>query len=257
MSFLCGAALRLLTGLCFVTTAALAVPGTAGAGPMAPRLSGEGGLLAGPLANDRVAPPAFTVPLDDWSADAPTSDQEGGEDPTELGEPGEPTAEPSPPSDPDAPLPTVRYGTADLPPAVARMREALVAAAGTGDPARLADLANEGGDPPLFSSVAGGDPLDLLLAQSGDPEGREILAIMLDVLDAGWVSVETAPGRTKFVWPYFAQMPADRLTPPQMVELFRIITAGDFDEMRNAGTYVFYRVEIDQDGRWLTFLAGE
>ena len=41
------------------------------------------------------------------------------------------------------------------------------------------------------------------------------------------------------------------------MELFKIVTAGDYDEMENYGSYIFYRVGITPEGRWVFFLAGE
>ena len=47
-----------------------------------------------------------------------------------------------------------------------------------------------------------------------------------------------------YVWPYFFAVPLDGLTPRQRVEMFRIVTAGDYEEMKSYGTYIFYRVGI-------------
>ncbi|WP_181699176.1 hypothetical protein [Chthonobacter albigriseus] len=194
---------------------------------------------------DRTGPPTFTVPNEGSPftvepEDNPDQSEDVGQEP----------------SDPDAPLPEIHYGEADLPPAVARMRGLIVDAAKTGDVKALADLIAAAPVPPVLTSIDGGEPADILIAQSSDPEGREILAILLDVLDAGWVRVGSGSDE-RFVWPYFAQIPPDRLSAPQMVELFRIITAVDFEEMRAAGAYVFYRVEIGADGAWKLFQAGE
>lgn len=161
-------------------------------------------------------------------------------------------------TDPAAMVPEVHYGIEALPAPVREMRDKLVAAARTGDLSAIGDLIKTLPAPPTLTSLDdGSDPAEVLAAQSGDPEGREILAILLDVLDAGWVRVgEGTPG-DRYIWPYFVQYPVGKLTGPQMVELYRIITAADFEEMQNAGTYVFYRVEIGADGRWQVFQAGE
>jgi hypothetical protein len=52
-------------------------------------------------------------------------------------------------------------------------------------------------------------------------------------------------------------VPLDRLTPPQRVELFKIVTAGDYEDMKSYGAYIFYRVGITPDGRWQFFVAGD
>ena len=46
-------------------------------------------------------------------------------------------------------------------------------------------------------------------------------------------------------------------TARQKVELFKIVTAGDYEDMKQFGTYIFYRVGITPEGRWAFFVAGE
>jgi hypothetical protein len=41
------------------------------------------------------------------------------------------------------------------------------------------------------------------------------------------------------VWPYFFAVPLEELTAPQRVELFTLVTAGDYEEMKNFGAYIF------------------
>ena len=60
-----------------------------------------------------------------------------------------------------------------------------------------------------------------------------------------------------YVWPYFARYPIEKLTPRQIVELFKLIYAGDWEDMRNEGHYLFYRVGIDPGGKWRYFTAGD
>ena len=43
----------------------------------------------------------------------------------------------------------------------------------------------------------------------------------------------------------------------QRVELFKIVTAGDFDDMKQFGAYIFYRVGITPAGQWTFFVAGD
>jgi hypothetical protein len=47
------------------------------------------------------------------------------------------------------------------------------------------------------------------------------------------------------------------LTPTQLVELFTLLTAADYEDMKSYGAYTFFRVGIAPDGRWLFFLAGD
>ncbi|MCM5552715.1 hypothetical protein [Pleomorphomonas sp. NRK KF1] len=150
----------------------------------------------------------------------------------------------------------VHYNLSTLPPAVAAMRDKIIAAARSGDEARMRAVIGLSNPPPMFSPTGDGDPIDVLKAASGDTAGLEVLAILLDVLDAGWV-VKGEGAQARYIWPYFAELPPSSLDRRQLVEVYRVLTAGDFEEMRAVGSYEFYRVEIGSDGRWLMFMAGE
>lgn len=155
-------------------------------------------------------------------------------------------------------LPEVYYGDALLPEPVRRMRQRLMEAAATGDIEAVRPIM-EGSDPPPVVSVGEGrgDALDFLKAQSGDPDGREILAILDEVLSAGYVHLDPGKPTESYVWPYFAYYPVAKLSPPQMVELFKIITSQDLADMKEYGAYVFFRLGIGRDGKWQFFLSGD
>ena len=56
-----------------------------------------------------------------------------------------------------------------------------------------------------------------------------------------------------YLWPYFARIPLEALTPEQKVELFRIVTGADYKDMVEFGAYSFYRLGI-APRRHLAFL---
>lgn len=155
------------------------------------------------------------------------------------------------------PPPTIEYDPARLPPPVRRLREQIIEAAKSGniEELRLIFEANEG--PPLIAFDVIDDPIDHLKSLAGDPEGREILAIMIEVFDAGYVHVDIGTPEEMYIWPYFARYPLESLTGPQMVELFKLLTAGDYDDMKIFGTYLFYRAGIAPNGVWEYFIAGD
>lgn len=157
----------------------------------------------------------------------------------------------------ESPLPAVHYDLSTLPPAVAAMREKIIAAARSGDEAQMRAVIGLSNPAPVFSSTGEGDPIDIMKTASGDKAGLEVLAILLDVLDAGWVVKGEGTSQVRYVWPYFAELPPNALNRRQLVEVYRVLTAGDFEEMRAVGSYEFYRLEIAADGRWLMFMAGE
>lgn len=161
------------------------------------------------------------------------------------------------PASATTPLPEIRYGAEGLPKPVARLREQILEAARSGEVEKLLPVLESNEMPPMLSLDTIGDPIDFLKQSSGDAEGRELLAILTEILEAGWVHVDVGTPQEMYVWPYFARYRLDALTPPQLVELYRIVTAADMEEMRAIGVYIFYRVGIGPDGTWHYFVAGE
>jgi hypothetical protein len=159
---------------------------------------------------------------------------------------------------PNAASPEIVYDLSKLPEPVRQMHDALVAACKSGDVEKLRPLLSKGTDPTqLTTGDMEGDPIKFLHDQAGDEGGQEILAIMEEILDAGYVHLDAGKPSEVYVWPYFFALPLDKLTAPQRVELFRIITAGDYEDMKTVGAYIFYRLGITPQGKWAFFVAGD
>jgi len=154
-------------------------------------------------------------------------------------------------------IPHVEYDPSKLPTPVRRLREQIIEAATSGDPERLRAIFEANGEPPALSFTDSDDPVDALKALSGDPEGREILAIIIEVLEAGYVHVDAGTPDEMYIWPYFARYPVEALTPPQLVELFKLVFSGDYEDMKSYGAYVSYRIGLGPDGTWRFFLVGD
>jgi hypothetical protein len=155
----------------------------------------------------------------------------------------------------DAPAAEIIRDLSTLPEPVRQMRERLVEAAASGDIERLRPLIEGTPKPPQIMSNESDDPIDTLKNFSGDPDGQEILAIMLDVLSTGVARIDAGTPDETYVWPYFVGKSLSSLTPPERVELLRIVTAGDLMGMEETGNYNFYRIGISPDGQW-KFVAG-
>jgi hypothetical protein len=156
--------------------------------------------------------------------------------------------------------PEVRYGTDRLPGPVQDMREAILSAVRSGriEELRHAWELNEL-KPDLGVAPAGGDPIAHWKQISGDGEGREILAALGEILDAGYVVLPLGrdlENNKIYVWPYFAEVRLDKLTPSQEVELLRLITPAALRDMRSAGKYTHWRIAIGADGTWHSFRRG-
>jgi hypothetical protein len=145
-----------------------------------------------------------------------------------------------------------------LPEPVKKMRVALVEAAASGDIERLRPLLGSGEDQTQVSvGDAPEDPIAALKSLSGDQDGREVLAILLDIISTSTALIDKGTPQETYVWPYFAEKNLDTLTPPEVVELYRIVTAGDVADMKEFGGYNFYRLGIGTDGKWKFFVAGD
>jgi hypothetical protein len=161
-------------------------------------------------------------------------------------------------ADDDSPPAEMVLDPNTLPEAVKKMRVALVEAAASGDIERLRPLMSTGENGTQIAvGDAPDDPIAALKSLSGDPDGREILGIMLDILSTGAALVDKGTPDAQYVWPYFAERPLDSLSPPEQVELYRIVTASDVADMKEFGGYNFYRIGIAPDGKWKFFVAGD
>ena len=158
----------------------------------------------------------------------------------------------------DSNPPPVMKDLTALPAPVLRMHSLLLEAAKKGDISELRNLIGIG-ETATTLSIGGleGDPINYLKEASGDDDGFEILAILTEVLEAGYVHLDPGTENEMFVWPYFFAWPFDKLTPPMKVELFRILTAGDVQDSSDFGGYIFYRVGIRPNGHWDFFVAGD
>jgi hypothetical protein len=206
-------------------------------------------------------PPVGTVPIPDTTTTPPAAEQPAApsnEDEVEPGDEGGSDDATRPEVDPNAPIPEIVYDVAKLPEPVRRKRETIIEACKTGDLEKLRPLFDTGEDATQLSlGGIDGDPIAFLRDLSGDKEGQEILAILEEVLSAGYVHMDAGTQNDMYVWPYFFAVPLEKLTAPQRVELFKIVTAGDYEDMKTYGTYIFYRVGITPDGRWSFFVAGD
>lgn len=158
----------------------------------------------------------------------------------------------------DGPPPEVQYDVEALPEPVRRMRSLILEATQKADIQALRPLIGTGESMTQLS--LGGtddDPIQFLMELSGDDQGHEILAILEEVLSAGYVRLDAGTPQELYVWPYFFAVPLESMTPRQRVELFKIVTAGDYEEMKAFGAYIFYRMGITPDGRWAFFVAGD
>jgi hypothetical protein len=212
---------------------------------------------ASPQGDDTEKSVPLPDPLSPTTSENPAKPDQA--DPDDATQPVDPDRQDvTSPRDPDEPVPEVLYDFSQLPPDVKRLRDQILEVTKSGDIEKLRPLIGMGDDMTQLSLITvDGDPIDYLKSLAGDEDGQEILAILEEVLSAGYVHLDAGKPEELYVWPYFFAVPLDKLTGPQRVELFKIVTAGDYEEMKNFGSYIFYRVGITPQGKWAFFVAGE
>lgn len=164
-----------------------------------------------------------------------------------------------------APAPSSATATAKavatpVPAQVTEMVDGILAAVRSG---RIEDLAvpiawNE--LPPSFATEKVADPIAYWKKTSGDGEGRQILAVLASILDAGPVVVPVGrdvENAKLYVWPRFAEMALDKLSPEDEVQLLRLISPAELAAMRKAKRWLWWRLAIGADGTWHSFQKAE
>ncbi|HEY8595559.1 MAG TPA: hypothetical protein VIL84_09970 [Devosiaceae bacterium] len=176
--------------------------------------------------------------------------------PPYLGEGDEQGAAPPVFDAPAGPV-TVHRETSSLPAPVAALRDALMKAARTGDAEKLGPIfASQPAQPQLGYDVVP-DPVAYLKESSNDGAGREPMAIMLEILEAPYAVYDEGKPDAIYVWPYLVAKDLNTLTPEELIDLYRIISYQDYQDMLQYGGWFFYRLGIDARGNWLYFSAGE
>ena len=139
------------------------------------------------------------------------------------------------------------------------MREAILAAVKSGRIEELRHAWELNELKPDLGAASVGDPVAHWRQISGDGEGREILAALAEILDAGYVVLPLGrdlENNRLYVWPYFAEVPLDKLSPAQEVELLRLVSPAALKDMRSSGKYTHWRIVIGADGTWHSFRRG-
>jgi hypothetical protein len=143
-----------------------------------------------------------------------------------------------------------------LPGQVARMRSEMLTAAMSGDVSALRIPIEMNEIPPMLANEKVPDPIEYWKKISGDGQGREIMAVIVELFRTGFVRKAAGTSDEMYVWPYFAELPLDKLTPAQEVELLTLVTPDRLKAMRASGKYDHYQIGIARDGIWHFFWNG-
>lgn len=166
------------------------------------------------------------------------------------------TGQGSPRKQPRTPQPQVRYGIEGLPGPVRETREAILSAVQSGRIEELREVYDHSHPSPDLGADPKGDPVAHWKAISADGQGREVLATLSLLLDAGYVVLPLGAdleNNRLYVWPYFAELPLAGLTPGQEVELLRLLPHAAIKDMKAKGKYTHWQLAIGADGSWHSF----
>ena len=146
--------------------------------------------------------------------------------------------------------------TPQLPEHVADIRDAILAAARSGNINELKAAFDMSGTLPDLGIPGVTDPVAALKTESADGKGREILATLIELLN---MPAATQPfgsdieNNLLYVWPYLAERPLDKLTPSEEVDLYRLVSPAKAAEMHEKKRWMWWCLVITADGNWLMF----
>lgn len=152
----------------------------------------------------------------------------------------------------------IRRDFSQLPETVRRARDELLAAAKSGDVEALRPIIKRQTNMPVLSFGAVLDPILFLRDSSNDGEGRELMAIMIELLEAPYAITPAENGEPEiYVWPAYASNDLVNLSPKELIDVYKIVSHQDLEEMQLYGGWYFFRVGIDANGEWRYFVAGD
>jgi hypothetical protein len=153
-----------------------------------------------------------------------------------------------------------RVALEDLPIPVQEMRDAILIAVASGDIEELRTAIEWNELPPELGMPKGTDPIEQFRKISTDGEGREILAILGDLLAEAPAQLPIGPdpeNSSVFVWPYLSELPPKLLTPSQLVDLYRLMPVPEAAKLIKRDKWTWYRLAIAADGTWHIFSKSE
>ena len=135
---------------------------------------------------------------------------------------------------------------------LSRIREA----ARSGEAAQLRIAIERNELPPVFERGARGHGVDILKRRSCDGEGREMLRILIAVLDQGFMTTGATAAPQQFIWPYFARTAFSALDPAARSASWSLVRLADIGLSVRDQQPLWHRLGIGADGTWHFFTSG-
>ena len=152
--------------------------------------------------------------------------------------------------------PVIDHDLGKLPVQVTEMRDAILAAARSGKIKELEIPIQWNELKPDFGSIDADKPVEEWKKVSVDGNGREILAILINILQMPYAVTRQGSdieNNKIYIWPYFAEVPLKGLNPIEETQLLRIVPPARFAAMKKADKYTYWRLVIGADGTWHEF----
>jgi hypothetical protein len=158
-----------------------------------------------------------------------------------------------PPATPaaEATAPAEAPAVGALPDAVARTVRRLKDIAEYGGYRELAQFASETPDFRSNSAGLGDREYWSLKERTGDFPAEQAAR----VLAYPFAVAETPEGKV-YIWPAFAMLKADEITPAAARDIDRLLGEGQANELRKGAVWPGYVLGIREDGQWLYFVSG-
>lgn len=145
---------------------------------------------------------------------------------------------------------------APLPTPVQEMRDAILAAVHSGDIEDLRIALEWNELRPHLADEPVEDPIAYWKRISGDGEGREILAVLSEILECDHAALpigDDVENNLVYVWPALSEADLSQLTPQQEVALYRLVSPAEAKAMRESRRWQWWRLAIGADGTWHAF----
>lgn len=152
--------------------------------------------------------------------------------------------------------PAERAFNGTLPQSVIDMREQILAAVHSGNIADLKDAIEWNEMKPDFGPEANADPIAYWKKISADGEGREVLAVLANLLalpPARLAIGQDPENSLVYVWPYLSEVTPGSFTAGEDVDLYRIMPPEAAKAAKTAKRWSWWRIAIGADGTWHTF----
>lgn len=147
---------------------------------------------------------------------------------------------------------------AALPEAVRATRDAMLAAAKGADLAGLQAIIDAQGKPIQLGFGGAETAAEFATGNSQTADGLDVLADLVDILEAPYAKVADSEGGSFFIWPYLAGVEdLSALTDADKVVAYQLITPDALVDFADYGGWLGFRTIIDDDGTWQAWVAGD